>query len=89
MDILERGTRNLKQMATIKRGHSKAITFWNPTPSDTTRRTVDSLDASLLVQIHDALSENNRTEYLKHLATVRGFLRMTEFAWQHAKFRRV
>ena len=89
MDKLERGTRNIKQMESIKHGGRKAITFWNPNPSDTMRVTVHSQDAGLLVQIHDALSENNRTAFLKNLATVSGLMKMTEFAWQHAEFRRV
>ena len=88
MDKLERGTRNLKHMESIKRGERKSITFWNPNPSDTTRVTVDSLDARLLVQVHALLSEDNKTGFLNNLATVSGLIKMTRFAWQHAEFRR-
>lgn len=87
MDRQERGQRNLEKLRKIATEYSGRITFWNPTAEDKMISTIHFTDAQLVTKLHDMMSLEYQSKFVRMMATASGFLKVLEFAWSKATYK--
>ena len=87
MNRQERGQRNLEKLRKIATEYSGRITFWNPTAEDKMISTIHFTDAQLVTKLHDMMSLDYQSKFVRMMATASGFLKVLEFAWSKATYK--
>tara|TARA_R100000306_G_scaffold51641_1_gene48613 strand:+ start:1163 stop:1441 length:279 start_codon:yes stop_codon:yes gene_type:complete len=87
MNRQERGQRNLEKLRKIATEYSGRVTFWNPTAEDKMISTIHFTDAQLVTKLHDMMSLEYQSKFVRMMATASGFLKVLEFAWSKATYK--